>query len=79
MNRIAGYGGSEGLADLPAELATHRILDAAQSAALVGLSLSHWRRIVRAKQAPQPIHLTERRIGWRVGDLVAWLASKAAA
>jgi len=72
-------GGSEALADLPLDLAKHRVLDAAQSADFVGLSVSHWRRIVRAKRAPQPVQLTERRIGWRAGDLVEWLASKAAA
>jgi predicted DNA-binding transcriptional regulator AlpA len=79
MNSIVSGGTSEALADLPPELARHRVLDAAQSADFVGLSVSHWRRIVRAKQAPQPVQLTERRIGWRAGDLVAWLAEKATA
>ena len=78
MSSILGCGSGETLADLPPELTRHRVLDAQQSAAFVGLSTSHWRRIVRAKQAPQPIRLTERRIGWRAGDLAAWLASKAA-
>jgi prophage regulatory protein len=77
MNSILEYGGSDALAGLPPELARHRFL--AQSAEFLGLSVSHWRRIVRAKQAPQPIQLSQRRIGWRAGDLVAWLASKAAA
>jgi len=78
MSSILGCRSGETLADLPPELAGHRVLDAAQSATFVGLSVSHWRRIVRAKRAPQPVQLTERRIGWRAGDLVAWLAPKAA-
>ena len=79
MSSILGCGSGETIADLPPELTRHRVLDAAQSAEFVGLSVSHWRRIVRSKQAPQPVQLTEHRIGWRAGDLIAWLASKAAA
>jgi predicted DNA-binding transcriptional regulator AlpA len=66
-------------ADLPPELAQFRILSAAQSALLWGVSIPQWRRLYRAKQVPAPIKLSEKRLGWRASDLIEALAARAAA
>jgi predicted DNA-binding transcriptional regulator AlpA len=55
---------------LPAELTRHRILSAAQAAQLWGVSLPHWRRLYRLGKVPAPIHIGERKLGWRAGDLI---------
>jgi predicted DNA-binding transcriptional regulator AlpA len=61
------------LSSLPPELMRSRILDSAQTAEFIGLSLPHFRRRYRAGTAPIPIKIGERKFGWRVGDLVDWL------
>lgn len=58
---------------LPPEIARHRVLDAAEACEFVKISLPHWRRMYRNGDAPTPIHLGVRKLGWRVGDLIAWL------
>lgn len=62
---------------LPPELARHRVLDTAEAAAFCRLSVPHWRRMYRAGTAPKPIRLSERKYGWRAGDLVDWLERRA--
>jgi predicted DNA-binding transcriptional regulator AlpA len=69
---------TNGIDALPPELSRNRILGAADAAAFWGVSVPHWRRLYRAKQVPRPIRLSERRLGWRVGDLVDALAARAA-
>jgi predicted DNA-binding transcriptional regulator AlpA len=64
------------LPDLPADLARHRILDSQQSAAFLNISLPHFRRLYRAKRVPEPIKLSSRKLGWKAGDLIAWLDSR---
>jgi predicted DNA-binding transcriptional regulator AlpA len=54
-----------------------RILNSAQSAQFIGLSVPHFRRLYRCGKAPKPLLIGERKYGWRAGDLVAWLASRA--
>jgi predicted DNA-binding transcriptional regulator AlpA len=66
------------LENLPPDLARHRVLNASQSAALIGLSLPQFRREYRKGEVPQPIRLSTRRLGWRVGDIIDWLAAKQA-
>ena len=65
--------------DLPTDLARHRVLDTAESAAFCKLSVPHWRRLYRAGHVPRPLKLGTRKLGWRWGDLVDWLQAKAAA
>lgn len=60
------------LESLPPELAARRILDAKQSAHFLGLPLPSFRRAYRNGKAPQPIHISERRLGWMISDLIAW-------
>jgi predicted DNA-binding transcriptional regulator AlpA len=62
---------------LPASLGRNRILDAETSAAFWGVSLSHWRRLYRTGGVPPPIKIGQRKLGWRVGDLVDELAKRA--
>ena len=64
---------------LPEGISRHRILSAAQSAALWGVSLPTWRRMYRASEVPPPIKLSARRLGWRAGDLIDALASRTVA
>jgi prophage regulatory protein len=54
-----------------------RILNSAQSAEFIGLSVPHFRRLYRSGKAPKPLLIGDRKYGWRAGDLVQWLASRA--
>ena len=64
---------------LPPDLARHRVLDTAESAAFCKLSVPHWRRLYRAGHVPRPLKLGTRKLGWRLGDLIEWLGERAAA
>ena len=61
---------------LPAHLLPERILSVAQAAQLYGVSIATFRRLKRAGKLPPPIQLSERRIGWRVRDLVEHLKAQ---
>jgi predicted DNA-binding transcriptional regulator AlpA len=63
------------LSNLPPEIARHRVIGTADSAAFAGFSTVHWRRLYKAGLAPKPVQLGGRKLGWRVGDLIDWLAS----
>jgi hypothetical protein len=65
------------LDDLPADIGRNRIVDADTSAAFWGVSLPHWRRMYRSGRAPLPIKVSDRKLGWRIGDLVDGLAKRA--
>jgi predicted DNA-binding transcriptional regulator AlpA len=64
------------LDNLPPELARHRILNTADAAKFYGVSLPQWRLLYRRKAVPAPIRLSERRYGWRVGDLIDALENR---
>jgi predicted DNA-binding transcriptional regulator AlpA len=68
---------TNGLDSLPADISRFRILNAAQSATFWGVSLPSWRRLYRDKKVPDPIKLSERRLGWRAGDLIDALEKRA--
>ena len=59
-----------------AEIERNRILDAAQAADFWGVSLPHWRRLYQRHKVPAPIKIGERKLGWRVRDLVDGLAAR---
>jgi prophage regulatory protein len=65
-----------GLDELPQDLSKMRVLGTADAARFCNFSVPHWRRMVRAGEAPRPLKLSERKIGWQVGDLCAWLEGK---
>ena len=62
------------LDQLPPEIARElarereRILTTKQAAEVRGVSVVHFRRLVRAGQAPQPIRVGQRKFGFRYGD-----------
>lgn len=61
------------LAGLPEEVTRRRILRTADTAAFIGVSISTLRRMKDTMTIPAPIKLSDRRIGWQIGDLTAWL------
>jgi len=61
------------LGDLPDSLTPERILSAAQAAQFIGISRSTFTRMRRAGKLPPSLQLSERRIGWRVRDLIEHL------
>lgn len=61
------------LASLPADITRRRVVGTQDAAAFVGLSVSTLRRMKDARTIPAPIKLSDRRIGWRMGDLFDYL------
>ena len=64
------------LIQLSADISRHKILNTHQAAAFTGFSVPHFRRLYRSGGVPAPLQLSERKLGWRAGDLVDWLASR---
>ena len=63
--------------NLSTDLEKSRILNSAQSAKFIGLSIPHFRCLYRCGKAPKPLLIGDRKLGWRAGDLVQWLAERA--
>lgn len=61
------------------EIERCRIKRAEEAAAYLGMSLPDFRRKYRSGDAPQPIPLGDRLLGWRTGDLVDWVKQRARA
>ena len=57
---------------LPPDIARRRIMKARDAAAFCGISVNTLRNMGAAGTIPAPISLSERRIGWRIGDLLDW-------
>jgi|GEM_PF-6387573 len=51
----------------------HRVITEAEAARYCGLSVAHFRRLRKNLQGPRFVQLSVRRIGYRIGDLLAWL------
>jgi prophage regulatory protein len=66
------------LDSLPPELTRQRIVGAAEAATFNNVSLSHWRRLYRTGKTPKAVMVGERKLGWRIGDLIDHLTAKAA-
>jgi len=64
------------LESLPPELAPLRVLDAVQASAFVGVGLDLWRKMYRRGDAPTPIPVGARKLGWQVGTLADWIESR---
>jgi prophage regulatory protein len=64
------------ISTLPQSLDEHRVLNARQGAELLGVSLATFRRQHWAGKTPPPIRLSERRLGWRVRDLLEHLEKR---
>jgi predicted DNA-binding transcriptional regulator AlpA len=61
---------------LPEGLGLERVLSAYQAAELFGISVATFRRQYWAGKTPSPIRLSERRLGWRVRDLLEHLEKR---
>ncbi|MGH1587870.1 helix-turn-helix transcriptional regulator [Methylobacterium phyllosphaerae] len=59
------------------DLSRHQVIGAGEAARLANMSLDHWRRLYRAGRVPKPLKIGERKVGWRQGDLLDWLAEQA--
>jgi predicted DNA-binding transcriptional regulator AlpA len=66
------------LHSLPPDIGRQRVLNSQQAAQICGFSLPHWRRLYRVGKVPKPLQIGDRKLGWRAGDLLDWLAAKAA-
>jgi predicted DNA-binding transcriptional regulator AlpA len=64
---------------LPPALAEDRIVGTADAAAFCNFSISHFRALYRTGSVPAPIRLSERKLGWRISVLKAFVAERAAA
>ena len=62
---------------LPDALGQERVLSARQAAELYGVSIAKFRRQYWAGKTPPPVRLSERRLGWRVRDLLEHLSKRA--
>jgi predicted DNA-binding transcriptional regulator AlpA len=49
-----------------------------EAAEYAGFSISHWRAMVAQARGPPPIRLSERKLGWRLSALNAWIAQRSA-
>lgn len=50
-----------------------RILQEREVAPMLGVSVTHLRRLRRAGQAPRHVALGSRLLGYQLGDVLAWL------
>ena len=64
---------------LPSGMERNRLLDSAQSAALFGYSLAHFRRLYKAGKVPSPIQINNHKMGWPAGVLLDFLAERQSA
>lgn len=58
---------------LPPALADDRIVGTFDAAAICNFSVSHFRTLYRTGVVPAPIKLSERKLGWRLSALKAWI------
>ena len=61
---------------IPDFLQMERILSVRQAAELFGVSVATFRRLHWGRKLPPAIQLSERRLGWRVRDLIEHLAKR---
>lgn len=64
---------------LPAALERSRLLDSAQSAAMLNYSLAHFRRLYQAGKLPPPVRINGRKMGWPAGVLIDFMTARQAA
>jgi hypothetical protein len=58
------------LDSLPLELNRERIIDSRESARFVAMSLQHFRRLQRAGKIAPAVRIGDRKLGYRIGDLI---------
>ena len=67
------------LKSLPPDIQRQRILNSHQASEICGFSLPHGRRLYRLGKVPKPLQIGDRKLGWRAGELLDFLAKKARA
>ncbi|TXN04192.1 hypothetical protein FV242_08230 [Methylobacterium sp. WL64] len=60
------------LQSLPPDIARRRIIGTRDAAAYCGVSEKTFRRMQAAGTIPEPLKLSIRKLGWRIGDLLDW-------
>lgn len=63
---------------LPQDFARNRVVGSDEAARFLGFSIAHFRRLYRRRVVPSPIKISDRKYGWRVGDLADFAASRGA-
>jgi predicted DNA-binding transcriptional regulator AlpA len=65
---------------LPADLSNHphRLLNTAQAARFCGLGIHRWRELTATGRAPKPLRIGDRRLAWRLSELVGFIERRAA-
>lgn len=53
-----------------------RVISESEAAKFCCLSLVHFRRLRRQRLGPVHVRLTERRIGYRLADITAWIEQR---
>lgn len=61
---------------LPDNLGLERILSAHQAAEMLGISVATFRRQYWAGKTPPALQVSDRRLGWRVRDLIEHFAKR---
>jgi predicted DNA-binding transcriptional regulator AlpA len=57
---------------------SNRLLNSNEAARLLGLSLSHFRRLYRVGRLPKPVRIGVRKCGFRQGDLLEAIEARRA-
>lgn len=71
----AGPGAPSSTADT---IALARVVGSKEAASFCNYSLAHWLRLTREGRTPTPVRLGARKLGWRLGQLVAYTNQTAA-
>lgn len=64
------------LRELYPDMARHKVLNTVEAAEFVNFSVPHFRRLYRNGGVPPPIQLGTRKLGWKAGDLIDWIATR---
>jgi hypothetical protein len=62
--------------ELPPDIARQRVVDEKAAAQFCGVSPITMERMRKSECGPRFVRLSERRLGYRVGDLCDWLESR---
>ena len=65
-----------GSVELPPEIASQRVIDERTAADFIGVSQVNLERMRKAGVAPRHVRLSERRLGYRVCDVLEWLDAR---
>jgi predicted DNA-binding transcriptional regulator AlpA len=66
-----------GPVELPPEIARQRVVDEKTAAEFIGLSAVTLERLRKLGTAPRHVRLSERRLGYRISDLLSWVDQRA--